>query len=77
MSKVSVIRTGPGSVLDDYGKAMDLAGVEEAVSRDGGTVIKLNLSWTLFYPACSTPPLAAGGGPEEPEGEGVRRSRRR
>jgi len=61
MSKVSVIRTSPGSVLGDYGKAMDLAGIGEAVSRDVKTVIKLNLSWTLFYPACSTPPWQLDG----------------
>lgn len=56
-----MIRTSPGSVLDDYGKLMDLAGDENTVSRDVGTVIKLNLSWTLFYPACSTAPWQLDG----------------
>jgi len=56
-----VIRTSPESVLDDYGKLMDLAAIEEAVSKDAGTVIKLNLSWTLFYPACSTAPWQLEG----------------
>ena len=56
-----MIRTSPGSVLDDYGELMHLAGVEKAVSRDIGTVIKLNLSWTLFYPACSTAPWQLEG----------------
>ena len=56
-----MIRTSPGSVRGDYEKLMDLAGIEEAVSRDVGTVIKLNLSWTLFYPACSTSPWQLEG----------------
>lgn len=40
---------------------MHLAGIEQSVSRDKGTVIKLNLSWTLFYPACSTAPWQLEG----------------
>lgn len=56
-----MIRTSPESVLDDYGKLMDLAAIEEAISKDAGTVIKLNLSWTLFYPACSTAPWQLEG----------------
>ncbi len=59
MSKVYVIRTNPSSVLDDYRKIM--AGAREALSKDLGTVIKLNLSWTLFYPACSTAPWQLDG----------------
>src|SRR5690606_7357499 len=61
ISKVSVIRTSPGSVLDDYEKLMHLTGIEQSVSRDKGTAIKLNLSWTLFYPACSTAPWQLEG----------------
>ncbi len=56
-----MIRTSPGSVLDDYEKLMHLAGIEQSVSRDKGTAIKLNLSWTLFYPACSTAPWQLEG----------------
>ena len=56
-----MIKTAPGSVLADYRRLVDLAGLEGAVSRDLGTVIKLNLSWTLFYPACSTAPWQLDG----------------
>ena len=56
-----MIKTAPGSVLADYRRVVDLAGLEGAVSRDVGTVIKLNLSWTLFYPACSTAPWQLDG----------------
>jgi len=56
-----VIRTSPGSVLDDYRKLIELAGAEGVISKEVGTVIKLNLSWTLFYPACSTAPWQLEG----------------
>jgi uncharacterized protein (DUF362 family) len=58
MSKVGVIRTSPASVLEDYERLVHLMGT---MPRDVGTVIKLNLSWTLFYPACSTAPWQLDG----------------
>jgi uncharacterized protein (DUF362 family) len=59
MSKIYVIKTSPSSILDDYMRLM--AGAREALSRDLKTIIKLNLSWTLFYPACSTAPWQLDG----------------
>lgn len=56
-----MIRTSPATVLGDYERLMDLAEIEKAVSKDIGTMIKLNLSWTLFYPACSTAPWQLEG----------------
>jgi uncharacterized protein (DUF362 family) len=58
MSKVSVVKTSPKKVLADYGKAMSLAGM--SFSRRE-VLLKLNLSWTLFYPACSSPPWQVDG----------------
>jgi len=56
-----VIKTSPGSVLDDYGKLMHQAGIGQSAPKDKGTAIKLNLSWTQFYPACSTAPWQLDG----------------
>ena len=56
-----MIRTSPGSVLDDYEKLMHLVGIVQSVSKDKVTAIKLNLSWTHFYPACSTAPWQREG----------------
>lgn len=55
------MRTSPSSVLDDYKKLMHLAEVESAISKNNSTIIKLNLSWTKFFPACSTAPWQLEG----------------
>ncbi|MBW2968316.1 DUF362 domain-containing protein [Candidatus Woesearchaeota archaeon] len=61
MSRVSVLTTTPENVLTDYGKAIELAGYRDVLSRTSHTIIKLNLSWTEFFPACSTPPWQLDG----------------
>ncbi len=55
-SKVAVLKTDPVNVFQDYRRLMHLAGYRDTISTDRETLIKLNLSWSLFYPACSTPP---------------------
>lgn len=61
MSKVSVIKTSHNTVLEDYQKLMHLANYEKAISKNAKTILKINLSWSLFYPACSTPPWQLDG----------------
>ncbi len=61
MSKVAVIKTSPQTVLDDYNTAMHLAGYQDFLPRENETLLKLNLSWTKFFPACSTPPWELDG----------------
>jgi hypothetical protein len=61
MSNVSVLKTSPKTILDDYQKLMDLADYKSAVPKDNATILKINLSWSLFYPACSTPPWQLDG----------------
>jgi len=61
MSKVALISTGPRSVIDDYGKLMDLLNYQSFIKKELNTIIKINLSWSLFYPACSTPPWQLDG----------------
>ncbi|MBN2456073.1 MAG: DUF362 domain-containing protein [Sedimentisphaerales bacterium] len=55
-SKVAVLRTTPQSVLETYKELMHLAEYDRYISRDVGTLIKLNLSWTKYFPACSSQP---------------------
>ncbi|MFZ5652576.1 MAG: DUF362 domain-containing protein [Bacillota bacterium] len=55
-STVAVLKTSPQSVLDDYKKLMHLAGCTNFLPKDRDTVIKLNLSWTKYFPACSSQP---------------------
>ena len=61
MSKVAVIRTAPPNVIKDYSKLLDLINYQSVIKRELKTIIKINLSWTLFYPACSTPPWQLEG----------------
>ena len=60
-SLVAVVKTRPESVLEDYGKVMRLAGYQNTVSAAGETLLKLNLSWTQYFPACSTEPWQLEG----------------
>ncbi|MFW9991598.1 MAG: DUF362 domain-containing protein [Candidatus Odinarchaeota archaeon] len=61
MSKVAVINTSPEKVLDDYSKVLDLIEYQSFIKKELDTVIKINLSWSLFYPACSSPPWQLEG----------------
>jgi uncharacterized protein (DUF362 family) len=61
MSKVAVLKTGPQTVLEDYKKLLYLADYQRFLQGDEEIIIKLNLSWTKFFPACSTPPWQLEG----------------
>lgn len=60
-SKVSVIRTSPSTVLEDYRRVLTLADYESYLPKNRKTILKINLSWSLYYPACSTPPWQLEG----------------
>jgi len=60
-STVAVVKTAPETVLDDIARAMRLAGYQHALSTDRDTLIKLNLSWTKYFPACSSQPWQLHG----------------
>jgi len=59
--KVAVLKTSPKSVLDDYKKLMHLAEYQKFLVKDKETLIKLNLSWTKYFPACSSQPWQLEG----------------
>ncbi|MDP3729010.1 MAG: DUF362 domain-containing protein [bacterium] len=61
MSTVAVIKTKPENVLEDYRKVMELAQYKKFLPQHYETIIKLNLSWSLYYPACSTQPWQLDG----------------
>jgi uncharacterized protein (DUF362 family) len=58
---VAVLKTSPESVVGDYLKLLELAGFERFLAAPGEIVIKLNLSWTKYFPACSTQPWQLDG----------------
>jgi uncharacterized protein (DUF362 family) len=61
MSRVAVVRTRPETVLADYGRVMDLAGYRDTLAQDRDTLLKLNLSWTKYFPSCSSQPWQVDG----------------
>ena len=54
--KVAVLRTCPSSVLKDIGDAMAMADYHVHLPKDLATLLKINISWQHYYPACSTTP---------------------
>jgi len=61
LSKVAVLKTKPETVLEDYKKVMHLADYEKHMPKENETLIKLNLSWTKYFPACSSQPWQVEG----------------
>ena len=60
-SLVAVVKTSPSTVFEDYGKVMRLAEYQSTIAPGGDTLLKLNLSWTQYFPACSTEPWQLEG----------------
>jgi uncharacterized protein (DUF362 family) len=59
--RVALLRTRPETVLDDYRRLLDLAGYEASLPKDRPTLLKINISWQQWYPACSTAPWQLEG----------------
>jgi len=60
-STVAVVRTNTSTVLDDIARAMDLAGAASHLAGERELLLKLNLSWTKYFPACSSQPWQLEG----------------
>jgi len=60
-SQIFVVKTSPKSILDDYQKLMDLANYQKFFEKSQKIILKLNLSWSKFFPACSSPPWQVEG----------------
>ena len=60
-SKVAVLKTSPASIVEDFGRLMRLADYQDYLPKDHDTLIKINISWHHYYPACSTSPWQYDG----------------
>jgi len=60
-SKVAVLFTSPETVLDDYQKVMETASWTESLGGERELLLKLNLSWTKYFPSCSSQPWQVEG----------------
>lgn len=59
--QIFVVKTSPETILKDYAKLMHIANYEKSYPKDQKTIIKLNLSWSKFFPSCSSPPWQVEG----------------
>jgi hypothetical protein len=60
-SRVAVLFTSPEAVLDDYQKLMELASWGKTLTGERELLLKLNLSWTKYFPSCSSQPWQLEG----------------
>jgi uncharacterized protein (DUF362 family) len=74
-ARVAVLRTRPDSVVDDYARLMELARYRDTLSPSNDTLIKLNLSWTKYFPSCSSQPWQVDGVLSKLIGDGFERGR--
>lgn len=60
-SKVAVLFTRPETVLEDYGRLLELAGVQDALDTKAPTILKDNISWHYPFPSANTTPWQLEG----------------
>jgi uncharacterized protein (DUF362 family) len=68
--KVAVVKTSPETILEDIDRVMRMAGVEQALSKNARTGLKINISWQTWYPACSSTPWQIEGAVRSLQGAG-------
>ncbi|MHA1729454.1 MAG: DUF362 domain-containing protein [Promethearchaeota archaeon] len=51
----------PDTIIQDYSDLMEIANYKNYFNPEEKTIIKLNLSWSKYFPACSSPPWQLEG----------------
>jgi uncharacterized protein (DUF362 family) len=74
-SAVAVLRTRPETVVEDYGRLLRLVKYDAIVPPAQDLLLKLNLSWTKYFPACSSQPWQLDGVLSVLAADGYRRER--
>jgi uncharacterized protein (DUF362 family) len=60
-SKVAILKTTPATVLEDYQKLMEMAGVRQYLANGATTILKDNISWHFPFPSANTAPWQLEG----------------
>jgi uncharacterized protein (DUF362 family) len=60
-SRVAVLKTTPETVLKDYGRLAELAGMRDALDPAATTILKDNISWHFPFPSANTTPWQLEG----------------
>ena len=61
LGKVAVLYTSPETVIADYARLLDLADMDSALIPARPNMLKVNISWQHYYPACSSAPWQIEG----------------
>lgn len=60
-SRVAVLKTSPATVLEDYQRLMELAGITGSLKQGTTTILKDNISWHFPFPSANTSPWQMEG----------------
>jgi uncharacterized protein (DUF362 family) len=60
-AKVAVLRTRPETVIKDYQRLCELAGLKDALDPSVPTILKDNITWHLVFPGVNTTPWQLEG----------------
>ena len=60
-SRVAILRTTPETVLADYPRLCEQAGMKDALDHSAATILKDNISWHMLYPSSNTTPWQLEG----------------
>ncbi|MCP5046761.1 MAG: DUF362 domain-containing protein [bacterium] len=60
-AKVAILKTTPETVLDDYQKLCELAGIDKALDSSSKTILKDNITWHNVFPGVNTTPWQLEG----------------
>ena len=60
-AKVAVLFTQPETVLEDYERLANLAGMQDALDPKATTILKDNISWHYPFPSANTTPWQLEG----------------
>ena len=60
-AKVAILKTRPESVLEDYHRLCELAGLKQAMDQKAPTILKDNITWHNLFPGVNTTPWQLKG----------------
>ena len=61
MAQVYIKKVSPDTILQDYADLMEITNYKNYFSPKKKVIVKLNLSWSKYFPACSSPPWQVEG----------------
>ena len=69
-TKISVTKTNAETFINDADRCLSSAGIDQHFDSQRQTLLKVNISWQYYYPACSTTPWQLEGAINSLRGHG-------